>query len=392
LVDIPADVGYNIGMDNQFLALILSDKLRELQPDVAYVYILLRSDIHLGHTGISVLHRGFDRQVSGLSVQSIAQNLHSSEESVRRCLEDLCKRRWVKKYDDGYQLGADSKWYVDVPFGEKTRTKEHSAIDLVRKAAREGADHIKEMERRRLAAPVEDAIKREILDGVVNVSSKDRTVVIERFQSLYSAKFGGNPEVRKAKSKRSYNAQVTSYVSRGIVAFGYNVGRLCELIDFMFDNWTDIRSSRITAKVKPDWSLLGSKTFWRKIELVEIHGVEYFSDYGVKSIREYFENRHKEIWGYPPKDLTSSEDPAKKYGVKNKMVAAALRSMEGDGERLMKVIDYTYDNWDSLKIDFGWSVISPGWTLLMSDKFLHSIESRISREFIKDSSYRGARP
>ena len=126
----------------------------------------------------------------------------------------------------------------------------------------------------------------------------------------------------------------------------------------------------MAADSRPYYHLIGSVVFWKNVQLSEIHGFRYAKDFGIKDITEYFEKRHKDIWGWPPKDLVDSTFVGKVQAVKYKMIREGLANVDGEAATLLNLIDFLFDNWDALKTKYNWEVKSPGWKLFRNKKFL----------------------
>jgi len=303
-------------------------------------------------------------------VQTLAQHLHAPSVSAERCLADLIKRRWVQKHQDGWHLGESDKWFVDSPPGKPTRVGEHSAIDKVRRIAREGAAHIKDRETK--PKEISTDLKESILGDLLKVNPKDVDSIKKIFQHNYEVVFGCSPAPPSGVDERSQKAQKTEYIRRGLRHLG-GKDEFGRIIKFIFENWEDIRSSRVVSLSRPAWKLLGNKTFLKQIQLAEIHGFGYFSDYGVRDIHRHFLERHKDIWGYPPVALSSGV-ATKQKAAEVALVSRGFNGIGKDGARLMRIIDFLFDNWVKLKEKHKWGHKSPGWPMFGSNKLLLFLE------------------
>ena len=352
---------------------ILSDKLKELSLESAMIYLLLRADCIVKSTGTAQLQE----QCSGLLVQTIAQSIGHSTITIDRCLNDLCKRDLIVKQSDGtFKLGEGGIWYFDIPPQAEMWKKEekHSSIEKIRLKIKEDRERIRqEKERKRLTLPeeIKQRFRTEILSDIIS-DPDAREVVIKHFKLEYYKKWREQPKLPDGKDSDSQYNQVNIYVNKGLKIWE-NADKFCEMISWALDNWEKLTAHKIVEESRLKYGYLGNSRFWGRIDLCKKHGfIKFRESLGPKFIADYFEKKHKQLFGYSPQQISASGEKLVELKLKNKFVADAVSTIGSEG--LMDLIDFIFGDWPKLKVALKWEG-SPSWGMLKSEGLLKMLQS-----------------
>lgn len=267
-------------MDKFIANLILSDKAKELSSQSLRVYLTLRADVSTNSTHTSRVYKKSGELVSGLSVQTVAEISNEPVETVKRVLNDLVKRGWVKvkregKSDKLYQLGtcpdAEVSWFID---GEPSEPEELSTADKIRALAKESKERKDATKRVSLSKETKRKLGREILGGIetgIDSDKKKRRKLMNLFKSRYKEAYSEDDDIFSSGPWGTPAPQANAYMKRFYDWIG-DPEKAEQIINFLFDNWKEIHAV-IGGNKRPSLNILGTKVLCGKLQLFESEGI-----------------------------------------------------------------------------------------------------------------------
>jgi hypothetical protein len=271
---------YTETMDKQLAKLVLSPVFRTVTPEANLVYIILRAEVYEQVTATSLDYYQNGMLVSGLSIQSIGHVSGLSELSVRRLLDELVLRGWLKSVtkttgDTVYQLGTIKEglfsWFAEKP--EAPAAKPHAVLmpngrfipknsslrELADKAHKEYLRK-KQLEQEATERKLSNAgitgvptltpvLKTKIFSeiGVQTDDLKNKLELYRVYRSLFKVKYGCEPvtvvnkpmSVWTQKDFNAHNAAVKLKAENLVL----NCGTLEEAkkyLDYAIQNWDEL--------------------------------------------------------------------------------------------------------------------------------------------------------
>ena len=268
-------------MDKFIADFLFSESVQKVSSSTLRVYLLLRADIALNRTHTSRAYKKSGELISGLDVQSIADQSNEPLETVKRILADLVKRGWIRikragKTDRLYHLGicpdSEVRWFVD---GDPSDDVEPTTADMIRSLAEEAPSRKRGRVPVKLSPETKRKLGREILGGMetgLDAGRTHRRTLMDLFKNRYRAAYSDTPDAVSEGPWGLPTAQANSYVKRFYDWCGGDVDRATNLIDFLFDNWDKIHAV-VGGSDKPSLNFLGSKVLFGKLQLFASEGI-----------------------------------------------------------------------------------------------------------------------
>ena len=268
-------------MDKFIADFIFSEPVQKASSSTLRVYLLLRADVALNRTHTSRAYKKSGELVSGLDVQSIAEQANEPPETVKRVLSDLVKRGWIRvkkagKSDRLYHLGicpdAEVQWFVD---GDPVEDSEPTTADTIRNLAEEARARKSGRVPVRLSPETKKKLGREILGGMetgIDVGRTHRRTLMDLFKKRYRAAYSDEPDAVSTGPWGLPTAQANSYIKRFYDWCGGDVDQASSLIGFLFDNWDEIHVA-VGGSDKPSLNFLGSKALFGRLQLFASDGI-----------------------------------------------------------------------------------------------------------------------
>jgi hypothetical protein len=268
-------------MDKFIADFIFSEPVQKVSSSTLRVYLLLRADVSLNRTHTSRAYKKSGELISGLDVQSIAEQANEPPETVKRILSDLVKRGWIRikkagKSDRLYHLGvcpdAEVQWFVD---GNPSGGEEPTTADTIRSLAEEARARKRGRVPVKLSPETKKKIGREIMGDMetgIDVGRTHRRILMDLFKNRYRAAYSDTPDAVSEGPWGLPTAQANSYVKRFYDWCGGDVDRASSLIGFLFDNWDELYAV-VGGSDKPSLNFLGSKVLFGKLQLFASDGI-----------------------------------------------------------------------------------------------------------------------
>ena len=253
-------------MDQALARFLLSDEARLIDAETLRVYLVLRADVLTSFSVYARTYKVKGELASGLDLHTCATFTGLPELTVRRRLEELRKRGWLRSHCDGFLLGSVSKtgvykWFsdfvpdlpVEVPAGEQA-VFEKLASDAQARLSKKAAVSVR---RERKAEEVLDPSVAAEVVGTLHPPANVQKMILLHFAGRYEAIYHTLPEMFWSRERPKPEAYV--YIKRGLGHAG-GPDELLRLIDFTFDRWEEI-VAHAGWQGKPEVSLFGAKGF-----------------------------------------------------------------------------------------------------------------------------------
>lgn len=250
-----------VKMDVIVTSFFRSKECQQASNDAIVVYMVLRNDISEGTSTLAKIMKEQGFLVSGLDVSTlaVAVGLHTS--TTQHVVEELIKRKWVKKNGSGIELGTivdfSAKWYLDILLST-TSVDDLGLPDALR---------IAEKFRRKLEADkksrssISASLKEKILTttGLSDKTTRSKDVLI-KFQELYKLKFGHTaPMIEEGVTDNKYSVSYV-YIGRAI-KWSSSAEEVLQVLNFIFDKWDAIKDN-FDISGPPTLNMIGSSKLY----------------------------------------------------------------------------------------------------------------------------------
>ena len=236
-------------------------EFKQASTDAIVVYMVLRND------AVDCVSSGAKQKKeskvlgSGFTSEEIAENTSISLVTVKRSLEELIKRKWIKK-DSGYTLGfieeVECKWFLDNRLFE-TKVDDLGLPDALR--ASEKLRRKLNEDRKGRKFRVSDEAKRKVVGTVFPENEEIRPKdIIKKFKSLYKDKFGRECPMIEAGPNSNKYATTYVYVGRAI-QWASSRQEVLDVVDMIFDKWEELKEG-LSLDGTPSLHMLGSSKLY----------------------------------------------------------------------------------------------------------------------------------
>lgn len=283
-------------MDSATANLLLGKEFQDLSPEVAYLYLLLRSDICLGVTEICQSQKTAGALVCGFEKEFLAEKLKCTAITLDRLLDELRKRRLIRLLEIDsigvLQLGliqsGEYKWFIE-DRNYWTMGSKKSTVEIIKEMVAE--TRLARAERSRLSCQprnmrVPEEIRDQIKEKLGIRKATNPNSIRAYFREKHINKWGIGPAKVEGIPEYQVAAKETGMVKHGLSVVGDNIEKFKLLLDFMFENWEAIQKFFDKPEYeRPSWNMLASKKFLAVILAWQQRGVperkeSLYSDHG----------------------------------------------------------------------------------------------------------------
>jgi len=242
---------------------------KQASNDALVVYLVLRHDAVVCQTSEAKSLKASGVLGSGFCLDDVASFAGIPSVTAARCLEELIKRRWVKKADVGYLLGdAESGWLLDVSL-DNTPVDTLGVPKVLASSERFNRKLAEDKSRR--ASKLTHDTKRHIVSRTVGTDDVKSREVLKSYASRYRSMFSADPPMLEEGLRDTGFAKAYVYIGRAAKWAGSRTV-LIEVIEFTFDNWEELKSA-LRLDGRPTLNMFGSAKIFPRLLSAKSDGI-----------------------------------------------------------------------------------------------------------------------
>jgi hypothetical protein len=272
-----------------------SREFAQASKDAVCVYMMLRRDIGISSSEFIKRSKVAGVLASGVDAERLSDWVGLPKVTVERVLDELVKRRWLKKIPAGVSLGTvrdlEPEWFLDSIL-ESTSVDElglPDALKSVEKLRRKVEEDRKKITTLREGTKAKVTAKLGFAKDAVR--PKD---ILRKYMSLYSEKFGVEAPLVESGVRDNKFAVSYVYIGRAL-KWSASPDEVLEVLKFVFDNWDDIRSS-LGIDGRPTLNMFGSSKLYPRFTSFLTQGIpKRRSKYDRSAITDRYDGDGKDV-------------------------------------------------------------------------------------------------
>jgi len=267
-----------------------SNEFKQASNDAVVVYMVLRCDATQSTLKSEKI---LGSELDALEVATITNLVVPT---TKRSLEELIKRKWIKKVKGNYILGfiedVDCRWFLDDMLNDMD-VNELGLPDALRMA--EKLKRKLAVDKKSRSDRLSDETKRKVIGTVFpeneEIRSKD---IVKKFKALYKLKYGEDSPMIESSANSNKYATTYVYVGRAI-KWSSSRQEVMDVIDLMFDKWDELKKA-FGLDGRPSLHMLGSSKLYPRFASCIKDGIpKRRKQYAREDITDRFDGELKDV-------------------------------------------------------------------------------------------------